>query len=67
MKIMDLTRACASDYVHECMCVSICVHGRAHVCLCAYEHVCMDIKNMCVCVHIIIIWYTYVLVYTCYH
>jgi len=53
---MDLTRACASYYVHECVCVCVSVHGRVCVCVCvclcvhACEHVCMDIKNMCVCV-----------------
>ena len=33
-KIRRLWIACASDYVHECMCASVCVHGRAHVCVC---------------------------------
>ena len=35
---MELTRACASDYVRVCVCV------------CVYVHIYMDIKNMCVCV-----------------
>ena len=54
---MDLTRACASDYVHECVCASVCVHGRlrarvcVRVCVCAYKHVCMDIKYMCMCLY----------------
>ena len=59
---MDLTRACASDYVHECVCASVCVHGRlrarvcAHARVCrAYELVCMGIKNMCLCAHMVYI------------
>ena len=35
---MELTRACASDYVHECVCVRV------------YVHIYMDIKNMYVCI-----------------
>ena len=48
---MDLTRACASDYVHECVCVSVWARACVRVGVCEYEHVCMDIKNMCVCLY----------------
>ena len=44
-KIMDLTRACASDYVHECVCASVSVCMA--VCVCACTRVCVCV---CVCV-----------------
>ena len=53
--VIDLTGACASDYVHWCMyafvtlCPWVCVCARA----CVYAHVCMDINNMCICVHMV--------------
>ena len=37
------------------MCMSACVYlcGRVRVGVCVYEHVCMDVKNMCVCVRMV--------------
>ena len=42
---MDLTRACASDYLHKCVCH--CAWARARVCVRTCT-VCIDIKNTCV-------------------
>ena len=41
--------------VTMCMsaCVHLCLRAWACMCVCVYEHVCMDIKNMCVCVRIV--------------
>ena len=67
---MDLTKACASDYVHECVCASVSVCMGVCVCVCVFvcvcEHVCMDIKNVCMCLYGII-FFMYVLVYGCCH
>ena len=59
-KIMDLTRACASDYVHECVCASVSVCMAVCVCVCVHARVCgcvcssMYVWISKICVHVFV-------------
>ena len=63
-KIMNLTGAGASDYVHGCVCAFVTLCLWACVCVCACTRTCIWISKICVYVFV---WYTYVLVYACCH
>ena len=71
---MDLTRACASDYVHECVCAwaraCVCVCVCACVCVCVFTSmyvliskiimfVCVRMVYVCACVCVLQFFYLY--------
>ena len=41
---MDLTGACAGDYMHECVCVSVSLCSCSCVCICVCVCVCVCVR-----------------------